>query len=301
MREAEARHALNDMLDRLGIVAGSIVMVHSDMTGVPLPRFDTPVSRDAMRALRIRLCAFLCDVLMERLGSGGTLVVPTFTYSTTRPGGLFELEKTPSEVGPFSEFVRLQPKARRSFHPIFSLAALGARSEEIIEGCGPAAFGRSSPWDRLSAQNARILTLGIPFNEPTTYVHHVEQCFGVPHRFHKTLEVPMYRGGRRIEGVWLAYLRYRSVDIGPDLKPLEQALRSRGFLAETEWNGRRSSAVDTRDVDAVGYAMLDEDPWAFATRRVVMRINEDVPASGPSVEAIADFDLRPSETGASTR
>lgn len=297
MNEKEAKAALNRLFDQLGVKQRSVAIVHSDMNGIPLPKYPTELSRAAMQRLRKKWCEFLFSALRDHLGPAGTLVVPAFTYSTTQPGGKFDLETTPSEVGPFSEFVRQLPDARRSFHPIFSLAAVGPEASKIVDDCGAAAFGHESPWQRLSDIDARIITLGTPFHSPTTYVHHIEQCFGVPHRFHKTLEVPMYRCGAQVEGVWLAYLRYRSMDVGPNLVPLESALRAAGHLAEASWNEKMSSAVNIHDVDAVGYAMLARDPWAFATRRIIMRLDEQVPEAGPTRDTIADLVLRPATSG----
>lgn len=284
---------MNRMLDDLGVTPGRVILVHSDISGVPLPKIKMALTREGVDAHRLALCAFLLDVLMERLGTDGTLVVPTFSYTTTKQGHAFHQESTPSEVGPFSEFVRRQPTARRSLHPIFSLAAIGRHAAEIVDNCGPAAFGRMSPWARMADLDGRIITLGVPFTDPTTYVHHVEQCFGVPHRFHKVLEIPVFQNGKQVEGTWLAYLRYRSVDIGPDLRRLQDRLRATRRLAETAWNNKASSAVDMKDFDDIAYPMLCDDPWVFASRRSIMRITETVPLEGPAQTPVVDLELRP--------
>lgn len=292
MQEDEARAKLGDILDRLEIRPGQPVIVHSDMSGIPLPKTDAPLTRLGVRQQRDRLCKFVVDALWHRLGPAGTLIVPTFTYSTNAPGGEFHLESTPSEVGPLSEFVRCQAGARRSLHPIFSVAAIGAQAAALTENTGPAAFGQSSPWQRFSQLDVRIVTLGTPFRASATYIHHLEQCFGSPHRFHKVLDTPVYRNGTLVDGPWLAYLRFRSVDLDIDLLRFEETLRDGEFLVEAEWNGKTSSAVDVKDVDCIGYAMLQSDPWAFATRRVVMEIQEIIPPDGPCADVHTMFELK---------
>ena len=292
MREADARSALDAILDHLNVGAGQAIMLHSDMSGVPLPKITAPLTPTGLRQQRDQLCRFVYEALIERLGVSGTLIVPTFTYSTSASGNAFHLESTPSEVGPLSEFVRCQAGAHRSLHPIFSIAAVGALAVTLTENAGPAAFGQNSPWQRFSEHDVRIITLGTPFRASATYVHHLEQCFGSPHRFHKVLDTAVFQNGIQIEGTWLAYLRFRSVDLDIDLVRFEAALRDDGALLETGWNGKTSSAVDVKNVDRVGYGMLQSDPWAFTNRRVVMEIQESIPADGPSASSHAKFELK---------
>lgn len=291
MSPEKAKAELNRLLDGLGVEPGQTLFVHSDMGGVPLPTSVLPISRHAIRRQREDWCAFLFEGIMARLGSEGTLVVPTFTYSTTKPGGAFHLESTPSEVGPFSDYVRRRPEARRSLHPIFSLAAVGRLAELIIEDCGAAAFGQESPWQRLGDKKGRIITLGPSFERSVTYIHHLEQCFGVPHRFHKIVDVPVFRNGERVERLWLAYLRYFSIDVGPGLGRLADRLRRDGVMRAAEWNGKVSEAVDIAELNRIGYAMLREDPWAFASRKVIIHVSEDMPTDGPCKSATVNMRL----------
>ncbi|HAD88151.1 MAG TPA: hypothetical protein DCG48_12380 [Rhodospirillaceae bacterium] len=291
MQESDARTAFDALLDQLEIAHGQAIMVHSDMSGIPLPRIDAPLSRQGLQQQRDQLCQFVLDALAHRLGDTGTLIVPTFSYSTTTPGNAFHLESTPSEVGPFSEFVRVLPGARRSLHPIFSIAALGPMAKALCDNTGLSAFGQGSPWQRFSDLNVRIVTLGTSFRKSATYIHHLEQCFGSPHRFNKVLQVPVYRDGKQVAGPWLAYLRYRSVGLDIDLTRLENRLRESGDLLEAEWYGKPSSAVDTGRVDEIGYSMLHDNPWAFTDRRVIMDIQESVPDEGPCVAEQVVFEL----------
>jgi len=289
MHLPDARRALGGLLDRLGVRPGQKIMLHSDMSGIPLPTIAVPLTREGIVLRKKEWCAFLLEELMRCLGSDGTLIVPTFTYSTTLPGGSFHVETTPSEVGPFSEYVRRLPETHRSVHPIFSLAAIGPAARDLMDDTGPAAFGAASPWSRFVRNGVRIVTLGLPFRGPTTYVHHLEQCFGAPHRYNKVVEVPVYQRGQLVNRPWLAYLRYRSIDIGVNLVPLEEALRSEALLMEASWGERTSSAADAASLDKIGYEMLRRDPWAFATRRVKMRLHEQIPTEGPLADPVVDM------------
>ena len=122
---------------------------------------------------------------MEILGPEGTLLVGTFTYTCSQSSFPFILEESPSEIGPFTDWLRQQPDAVRSLHPIFSLAGVGVHASEILSQTGGSAFGPYSPFGRLANYKARFVNLGIPFSQSLTYVHHLEQCYGCNHRYNK--------------------------------------------------------------------------------------------------------------------
>ena len=65
------------------------------------------------------------DALDEVLGTEGTVIVPTFNFGFAR-GEDYDAETAPAEnMGVFSEYVRQQPGARRTSHPMQSLSDYG--------------------------------------------------------------------------------------------------------------------------------------------------------------------------------
>lgn len=98
------------------------------------------------------------------VGTNGTLVVPTCTPTEGYPKPTFDPMLSPSEMGPFSEFFRLEPNVVRSHSTTHSLAALGTNAHALIQGhryaagrptpWGEGSFGRGSPWDWLYEHNA---------------------------------------------------------------------------------------------------------------------------------------------------
>ena len=96
-----------------------------------------------------------------------------------------------------------------------------------------------------------------------------------------------------IDRTWLAYVRFRSVDLDIELTALEAALKADGSLAMANWRGQESHAVDVSDLDRVGSAMLSRDPWAFADRRVVVRFDESDLARSPVSDPVAELAIIP--------
>ncbi len=249
-------------------------MLGIDIGRVPLPAYSAPLTRAGLRARERQWCQFVLDRLRERLGPRGTLLVPAYSYSCGAPGSTFDTASTPSEVGPFTEFMRGQANAVRSAHPRVSLAGEGADAPGLLEQCGRSAFGAASPFGRFAEFGVRFLCLGAELRHCITYVHHLEQCYGCVHRYHKAFDVTVVDAGRVVEGPWSAYVGYRGLGYTSDLSALQEGLRSANCLREVEWRGRVNHLADIGDVDRVGYDVLVKDGSAFVDRRVALRFDE---------------------------
>jgi aminoglycoside 3-N-acetyltransferase len=171
----------------LGVERGRIVYVAADFGAI----------RQTAREDRDALLADHLTVLRELLGPTGTLVVPTATLNLCNTGIVFDPASTPShQMGAFSEFVRRQPDAQRSFHPFWSVSALGGEVAALVEGVSRHAFGAGSVWSRLVEADALALHVGIHPRRSISIIHHVELVAGVPYRYTKEFMHPVQRGSR---------------------------------------------------------------------------------------------------------
>lgn len=279
MTESEARAALQGILDRLGVRAGDRIMLGIDMSKIPLPTYTAALSREAFRERERNWCQFVLDVLADRLTANGTLLVPSFTYSCTKPGSIFVAESTPSENGPFTEYFRSQPQVVRSLHPIFSLAGIGSDAEALLGHVGRSAFGAMSPFSRFTSYGIKFLCLGVEFSNPITYIHHMEQSYGCPHRYNKSFEIEVFANGEKLFGEWYAYLAYRGIDYSSDIASLQQALKAKKHLVEAEWGGCSNHLVEVAAVDSVGYELLTRDACAFVNRRLKFHFDDSAVAN----------------------
>lgn len=274
MTEVEAKTSLEDILNRLGVNAGDRIMLGIDMGKLPLPKYFAELSREAFREREQKWCRFVLDILLSRLTPSGTLLVPTFTYSCAKPRSVYVAESTPSENGPFTEFFRNQPQAIRSLHPIFSLSGIGRDAEALLGNVGRSAFGVLSPFSRFSKFNVKFLCLGVEFRNPITYIHHMEQSYGCPHRYHKSFDIEVFSRGERSPGEWYAYMAYQDIGYSSDISSLQQALKADGYLAEADWKGRVNHLVEVAAVDIVGYKLLNRDACSFLDRSLKFRFED---------------------------
>ena len=100
------------------------------------------------------------QAILEVIGDQGTLAVPTFNFGFAR-GERYDPEQTPSQgMGVFSEHVRQLPDARRTTHPMQSLAVIGRYTDELVACNTPSAFERGSAFERMLELDFKLLLLG---------------------------------------------------------------------------------------------------------------------------------------------
>jgi aminoglycoside 3-N-acetyltransferase len=167
MSEPWTRTQLGDAFRTAGLAAGDTVLVHSALRALG------PVAGGADAVI---------DALLETVGPGGTVAVPTHTWKVVgRDQPVFHQLLTPANVGALCNVFRQRPGALRSLHPTHSLAALGARAAALIEGherdatpC-PAA----GPYGRLRDWGGKILIIGADL-ACCTFFHGCEEWAGMP-------------------------------------------------------------------------------------------------------------------------
>src|SRR5947208_6009136 len=106
------------------------------------------------------------DALLAVVGPMGTVCMPALSYGDygpDKPPPPFDPRTTPGIVGRIPERFRQRPGVLRSLHPTHSIAAFGARAEEIardhegsVTPCGP-----DSPWGKIARGGGCILMLGV--------------------------------------------------------------------------------------------------------------------------------------------
>jgi aminoglycoside 3-N-acetyltransferase len=163
----------------LGLVAGDTMLVHSSASSLG---FVAGGSQAVVQAL------------LDVLGPGGTLVVPTHTPDNTDPADWlnppvpeswwpvirsaspgFDRSRTPSRwMGVIAETVRTWPGALRSDHPQVSFAALGRHAASVTEGhqLGDA-LGERSPLGAVYRLDGQVLLIGCG-HESNTSLHLAE-------------------------------------------------------------------------------------------------------------------------------
>jgi aminoglycoside 3-N-acetyltransferase len=244
----DARRAI----ELTGISSGDILFVHSS-----LYQFGTHKGCEISD-----LPEMFYGLLREFLGEEGTIVVPTFTLSFCN-GTPFDRQNTPSEkMGEFAEYVRLQPGALRSSHPMQSVTAVGPRAAEICQADTPSAFDKGGAFDFLIANGSIVMLLGSTVRY-TSCVHYAEQHHGVPYRYWKEFSGTYVDEGVSAEKMYKMYVR--QLDPRPlfNLFQVEDVLRDKGKLKESKLGSGWVKSFLMADFVAETELLLKADPYAL--------------------------------------
>jgi aminoglycoside 3-N-acetyltransferase len=230
-------------LRREGISSGDNLVVHSSLRSLGY------VEGGAEAVIR---------ALTEALAPGGTVMMPTFTFSLAiwrMPP--FERDLSPSRVGKVTEVFRTMPGTLRSEHPTHSVAASGPLAEELITGhLDSTPLGRESPFDKLRLHRGKILMLGTR-QDTNSSLHLCEVLADVPY-----IHIA-FTPGRDYE---LAQLREKSGRIREiEIREIpgcsrgflraEEYLRERGVLRDVQVCGAESQLLD---LQALADAMIEK-------------------------------------------
>jgi len=157
------------LVKELGIQKGDNLFIHSslDMINTDLNPLD------------------ILRIILDVIGKEGSLSVPTFTKYLSKDWMLmkkeFNIRRTPSGMGTFSEIVRRDKNALRSLHPTKSVATIGKIAHTLLDEhhLDIYQFGKKSPFYKLIQHDVKIVGLGVSM--PLSMVHTVEDVYHAEH------------------------------------------------------------------------------------------------------------------------
>ena len=242
---------LRAVLSRLGIQPGDGLLIHSALQFLGRPAGGTGMYLDVLQAL---------------LGGGGTLAVPAFNFGFAR-GEPYDPEQTPSQgMGVFSEWVRQQPGAQRTRHPLQSLAVLGRHARYLVQRDTPGAFDPGSAFEGLLELDFSLLLLGADI-QAASMVHYAEQRVGVPYRYWKD-----FSGEVKTPAGWeqkTCRMYVRDMDLDPQLKlaPIQQELVRRNQWQQAALGYGWVARCTLVNFVQAAEDLLRQDAWSLVSNR----------------------------------
>jgi aminoglycoside 3-N-acetyltransferase len=232
-----------EALRRAGIQPGWNILVHSSMRSMGTVAGGP---EDVVEAF------------LEVLGEEGTLMVPTFHY---RIQDYYDPALTPSVTGLITETLRLDPRAVRSLQPTHSVAAIGRRAAEFVEGHERAGALRiGSPIDKLAKAGGYTVLLGVGHLSNSS-VHVGESWARAPY-----LAVPYYPDlppavrVRRPDGEFIDVPLAVQPGCSRGFGAIEMPLRERGSIRDFKIGPAFCQLMKTQDIIDCTVAVLARRP-----------------------------------------
>ena len=86
--------------------------------------------------------------------------MPTFNFDFNK-GMPWDVRKTRSKMGVLTEVVRMDPRAKRVFHPFYSFAILGKHAEMLGSLRYKSSYERNSVFGKLRDLDGKIMVIGL--------------------------------------------------------------------------------------------------------------------------------------------
>lgn len=163
--EGTLRRQLSRLLDAIGERAPGTVTVHSSLSA--FRNFDS-----------VRLSSMLID-MVRQLSRTSTVLLPTFTPSFCATGS-YDWKASRSESGILGDLVLRDLPARRTRHPVYSMAVIGEGAAAFCDRdwWRHSPFGDDSIFGEISRRGGLILNIGTPV---ASHVHRCEFLAKVPY------------------------------------------------------------------------------------------------------------------------
>jgi len=169
------KQLIASVLREMGIRPGDCIGLHSSVPS--LGRVVLDAQKQGGNEAVQQVVHDVIDGFVEAVGpEQGLLMVPTFTlyYLHREEVVPFHPDKTRSKVGMLTELFWQRSDAVRSLHPTHSVAAIGGRAKELIEGHEEkSGLGVDTPFHRLAKWGGWICYLGT--NSKTLSLLHVAE------------------------------------------------------------------------------------------------------------------------------
>lgn len=197
-------------------------------------------------------------LLKKKIGKNGIIFVPTFTYSFCK-NKVFDVIKSKSEIGMFSEHARKLMKKRTS-HPIFSFTFVGEGNEYSkcsVKTC----FGEKSFFDFFKKKNGKIICFGCGFNS-ITFMHHIEEISRVDYRKNKVFSGKVKKN-KKLKKVYTNYFIRKNRNIKNSFLKFEKHLKNKKVINYCNFDRFNVIKINSRKMFKNGIDILKKKPHFF--------------------------------------
>jgi aminoglycoside N3'-acetyltransferase len=241
------------------------------------------------------------EAIKEVIRPVGNILVPTYSYTiskgTRNDPAIFDPLTTPSEIGPFPDFILKQKGVVRSLDPMMSIAGLGPKVQEFFEDLPPTSYGAGSLYARLvDTPNTKCVSIGIGPNW-TPFIHYADWRSQVPHRYDKLF----YGGIKKPSGdveytYWLYSVRAMIHESWADAHELGKRATEAGIWSYAPLGRARVYVCGYKEYFDFVMSLMKDDKWLMAKGPACDVLKKDQERMEKTISAKpSDSDMRGKE------
>lgn len=253
-RRTLSEPAFEQALGEIGVVPGATVMIHCSIDEV-------------MRRVPTTNAVKLIGLLQKLLTPEGTLLVPNSPFSGLEADWVhandrFDVRRTASRVGLYTEVFRRMPGVIRSMQPTHAVAGWGKNASEILSTHHlGGAFGEKSPFCRLREFGGLVIGIGAPMGKFFTIMHAVEELHPRTRKLlfeEEPYHVTIVNGAQTFEYTSHA-LR---AGVRRNFQDMEDGAIAAGALRVVRRGGLRFDSAEAKSLIEVGLELIEKGVYS---------------------------------------
>lgn len=195
------------------------------------------------------------------------LLLPSFSSNAFIKTKKIDLKTTIDNIGVLPKEA-LKRNYYRTPQPLHSYLVFGKSLKAIKNLSHSTSWGKGSILDFMSKNDARICTIGLPWNKGCAYLHKFEEDFQVPWRYYKTYEGKMYKNKKFVSNCKENKFSLARVD-GPlyNYKPFIKHIKNAKSFCTNNHNDFRIESIKTSCLDKIGKDLFLKDPWCIIKKK----------------------------------
>jgi len=200
-----------------------------------------------------------------------TLILPSFSANSFLKEKKFDIKKSIDNIGILPKYA-LKKNYFRTPQPLHSYVVFGKEKNKIKKLKHLTSWGNTSILGYMSKRNARICTLGLPWNKGCAYLHRFEELFNVPWRYFKIFKGPMYING--IKKGYCLEKKYSSPDnniLKYDFKPFIKYIKEATSYKKYHNKSFSLESVNASCLDAIGNKIFFKNPWIIVKNKKIVK------------------------------
>lgn len=207
--------------------------------------------------------------LQEIITAEGTILIPTYNWNICE-NKFYDYNRSKSKTGALGNVSLKMPGFKRTYHPIYSFAVWGKKSDIFLNMDNRDSFGMGSPFDYFYKNNFKNIFIDTGFAKGFTFIHYVEQCCNANYRFIKEFDGEYVdENGNTKNCSCSMFVRYLDIDV-KFADHIDEFLENTIIDKEVVVNGVIFRSVDFRKA----FDVIAEDIINNKARNIVSYLNQ---------------------------
>ena len=205
----------------------------------------------------------LLETIETEIGTDRTLVLPSFSGNHYIINKSFDIKKSIDRENGYLSTLALKRNYFRTKQPIHSYLAYGNVSE-IKKLNLVSSWGKNSMLEFFSRTNARICTLGLPWNEGCSYLHRFEELFKVPWRYNKKISAKfLINKKKRGNCHEIKFCSSSKTKLKYDYKPFVKYIEKAKSFRKSNNNLVKFETIKASCLNKIGKKLFKKNPWVI--------------------------------------